>query len=125
DMFQGLEYLHTCQQPICHGDLKSLNILVSSSYHAIITDYGSARALRNEGTREEDQDSAQHVGQIRVVDKGDDHPEVTVVASANQLTLTGPVWSLRWAAPEIIKEGERPGLASDMWSAGWVCWEVR
>lgn len=53
-----------------------------------------------------------------------DYPEVTIVATANQLTLTGPVWTLRWAAPEIVKEEERPGLASDIWSAGWVCWEV-
>ncbi|KIO15795.1 hypothetical protein M407DRAFT_47851, partial [Tulasnella calospora MUT 4182] len=89
DMFEGLKYLHTRQPPICHGDLKSLNILVSSSYHAIVTDFGSARVLKNE------------------------------------LTLTGPHWTLRWAAPELVAvEKERPSLASDIWSAGWVCWEM-
>ncbi|KIO19000.1 hypothetical protein M407DRAFT_61371, partial [Tulasnella calospora MUT 4182] len=45
DMFGGLGYLHTREPPIRHGDLKSLNILVSSSYEAIITDFGSARLV--------------------------------------------------------------------------------
>ncbi|KIO19005.1 hypothetical protein M407DRAFT_54037, partial [Tulasnella calospora MUT 4182] len=95
DMFEGLKYLHTHEPPICHGDLKSLNILVSSSCRAIITDFGSARLV-----------------------------SITIVATTNQLTLTGPVWSLRWAAPELITEEQQPGLASDIWSAGWVCWEM-
>ncbi|KIO19355.1 hypothetical protein M407DRAFT_36120, partial [Tulasnella calospora MUT 4182] len=94
DIFEGLQYLHNRQPPICHGDLKSLNILVSSLYHAVITDFGSARVVReseDEGTSE--------------------------------LTLTGPAWSLRWAPPEVVN-GTPPGLSSDIWSAGWVCWEI-
>ncbi|KIO20157.1 hypothetical protein M407DRAFT_81884, partial [Tulasnella calospora MUT 4182] len=47
DAAKGLLYLHTHDPPICHGDLKSLNILVNSSYQAIITDFGSARIRRN------------------------------------------------------------------------------
>ncbi|KIO19361.1 hypothetical protein M407DRAFT_50892, partial [Tulasnella calospora MUT 4182] len=92
---EGLRYLHTLPSPICHGDLKSLNILVSSSYRAIITDFGSAR----------------------------DCPQINVVPAGDQLTLTGPAWSLRWAPPEVVN-GDRPGLSSDIWSAGWVCWEI-
>ncbi|KIO27789.1 hypothetical protein M407DRAFT_22963 [Tulasnella calospora MUT 4182] len=34
DTANGLEYLHSQKPPICHGDLKSLNILVNSSHHA-------------------------------------------------------------------------------------------
>lgn len=37
--------------------------------------------------------------------------------------LTGPESSLRWIAPEVLA-GENPGLPSDIWSLGWVCWEV-
>ncbi|KIO23594.1 hypothetical protein M407DRAFT_77889 [Tulasnella calospora MUT 4182] len=124
-MFDGLEYLHTRQPPICHGDLKSLNILVSSSCNAIITDFGSARVLSGEDNRGEDQDNfpSRHVDQP-VAEEEESGAEVTIVASVNQLTLTGPVWSLRWAAPEIVTEEKRPGLASDIWSAGWVCWEM-
>lgn len=40
-----------------------------------------------------------------------------------QLTLTGPAWALRWAAPEVVY-GEFQDLASDVWAAAWVCWEV-
>ncbi|KIO21337.1 hypothetical protein M407DRAFT_54667, partial [Tulasnella calospora MUT 4182] len=92
DTFEGLTYLHSQEPPICHGDLKSLNILVSSSYRAIITDFGSA-------------------------------PIIQIRAIGNQLTLTGPAWSLRWASPEVLS-GDTPNLASDVWSAGWICWEI-
>ncbi|KIO20230.1 hypothetical protein M407DRAFT_81831, partial [Tulasnella calospora MUT 4182] len=92
DTFAGLEYLHMQQPPICHGDLKSLNILVSASYRAIITDFGNST-------------------------------QITIVATSNQLTLTGPTWSLRWAAPEVAL-GKQQNLASDIWAAGWICWEV-
>lgn len=51
-------------------------------------------------------------------------PEVTIVATAHQLTLTSPAWSLRWAAPEVLNAEETLSLSSDAWSAGWVCWEV-
>ncbi|KIO33583.1 hypothetical protein M407DRAFT_17546 [Tulasnella calospora MUT 4182] len=52
DVVRGVEYLHTRQPPICHGDLKSLNILINSSYHAVITDFGSARRKPNADTEE-------------------------------------------------------------------------
>ncbi|KIO15835.1 hypothetical protein M407DRAFT_62415, partial [Tulasnella calospora MUT 4182] len=74
-----------------------LNILVSSLFRAIITDFGSARV--------------------------EECQRINVVATGNQLTLTGPAWSLRWAPPEVVN-GDRLGLSSDIWSAGWVCWEV-
>ncbi|KIO19420.1 hypothetical protein M407DRAFT_30959 [Tulasnella calospora MUT 4182] len=44
----GLEYLHTCQPPIRHGDLKSLDIFVNSSNCAVIADFGSARIVERE-----------------------------------------------------------------------------
>lgn len=37
--------------------------------------------------------------------------------------LTCPGYYLRWIAPEVLA-GENPGLPSDIWSLGWVCWEV-
>ncbi|KIO32083.1 hypothetical protein M407DRAFT_67105, partial [Tulasnella calospora MUT 4182] len=76
--------------PICHGDLKSFNILVNSSYHAVINDFGCARRKPNADTDEQ---------------------------NASELTLTGAVGSLRWAAPEVLADGEN-GLPSDMWPCG-------
>ncbi|KIO21139.1 hypothetical protein M407DRAFT_29243, partial [Tulasnella calospora MUT 4182] len=123
DTFEGLQYLHTRQPPICHGDLKSLNILVSSSYRAIITDFGSARAVREstEEGRSEFEGSDRGVKSDPTLEK--EFHQINVVATRNQLTLTGPAWSLRWAPPEVVN-GNRPGLCSDIWSAGWVCWEI-
>ncbi|KIO26359.1 hypothetical protein M407DRAFT_24325 [Tulasnella calospora MUT 4182] len=126
DMFNGLQYLHTREPPICHGDLKSLNILVSSSYHAIITDFGSARLMNERIERKVAQNTTRNAGRVQTGDQttGSSHARVTITVSANQLTFTGPDWTLRWAAPELLVKDEPPSLASDVWSAGWVCWEM-
>lgn len=48
---------------------------------------------------------------------------VPPAASSPEITLTGEGFSLRWAAPEVLDE--RPlTLASNIWSFGWLCWEV-
>ncbi|KAG9042257.1 hypothetical protein FS837_011095, partial [Tulasnella sp. UAMH 9824] len=124
DMFEGLQYLHTRQPPICHGDLKSLNILVNSSCRAVITDFGSARVLRNDDNRLGNREEKPNAGEAVAANEGETCPEVTVVASGNQFTLTGPVRTLRWTAPELVRDEAQSGLASDIWSAGWVCWEM-
>ncbi|KIO19418.1 hypothetical protein M407DRAFT_223103, partial [Tulasnella calospora MUT 4182] len=91
DVAMGLSYLHGRDPPICHGDLKSLNILINSQNRGVITDFGSARTV--------------------------------VARSGDFITMTGPAWTMRWAAPELL-EGDLPGLASDIWALGWICWEA-
>ncbi|KIO15335.1 hypothetical protein M407DRAFT_35115, partial [Tulasnella calospora MUT 4182] len=98
DTFAGLEYLHTRQPPICHGDLKSLNILVSASYHAIITDFGSARLLNDPSDSGSSEASGQEVEWNPSTEK--DCSPIHLAATGSLLTLTGPAWSLRWAPPE-------------------------
>ncbi|KAG8930010.1 hypothetical protein FRC01_003403 [Tulasnella sp. 417] len=127
DTFAGIEYLHTRQPPICHGDLKSHNILVSAKYRAIIADLGSARILKETEDRRETRGAVPHatgaLGIAQAMDEQTGRTQITIVTNSNQLTLTGPAWSLRWAAPEVAL-GEPQSLASDIWAAGWVCWEV-
>ncbi|KAG9042363.1 hypothetical protein FS837_010958 [Tulasnella sp. UAMH 9824] len=101
-----------------------LNILVNSSCRAVITDFGSVRVLKNDDNRPANRQKVKNAGEVAAANEGDTCPEVTIVASTNQFTLTGPVRTLRWAAPELVMDGARSGLASDIWSAGWVCWEM-
>ncbi|KAG8930655.1 hypothetical protein FRC00_001036 [Tulasnella sp. 408] len=123
DVICGVKYLHTNQPPICHGDLKSLNILVNSSYHAVITDFGSARFRRNIDKTENPasdlpgQTSTNHGSQESM------HPDIKFSPSTSELTLTGPAFSLRWTAPEVLGDGTQD-LPSDMWAMGWICWEI-
>ncbi|KAG8914813.1 hypothetical protein FRC01_003902 [Tulasnella sp. 417] len=118
---RGLEYLHSRQPPICHGDLKSLNILVDFSYQAVITDFGSARIKQHVAPEERENACARPQGAL--LDDGITPPEVKFNPSTFDLTLTGPGYSLRWTAPEVI-HGDDQDLPSDMWAIGWIGWEV-
>ncbi|KAG8893659.1 hypothetical protein FRB99_001829, partial [Tulasnella sp. 403] len=49
DTAKGLEYLHTRNPPICHGDIKALNILIDAWGHAMLCDFGLAKATDGSG----------------------------------------------------------------------------
>ncbi|KAG8918618.1 hypothetical protein FRC01_001758 [Tulasnella sp. 417] len=119
DVTSGIDYLHNREPPICHGDLKSLNILVNSENRAILTDFGSARAL--ESASGGGQSGASNVE--RAPPSNNSPPRVEVTASGATMTLTSSKWTLRWAAPELLA-GTLPDLASDIWAFGWICWEA-
>ncbi|KAG9024195.1 hypothetical protein FS837_005450, partial [Tulasnella sp. UAMH 9824] len=115
DVTSGVEYLHSRKPPIRHGDLKSINILVNSESRAIITDFGSARRL-----------TAKDLGKgrawIETRPQGGALFKATFCESTQTMTLTGDKYTLRWAAPELLKDTE-PGLWSDIWALGWVAYE--
>ncbi|KIO23995.1 hypothetical protein M407DRAFT_26605 [Tulasnella calospora MUT 4182] len=121
DTFEGIRYLHTRQPPLCHGNLKSFNILVNSSNRAVITGFGSARAI----SEPEDEAIGNESGEKLQGNPPAEQacPPIHIGTAGNQLTLTGPAWALNWEAPEVM-DGKRLSLSSDIWAAGWVCWEV-
>ncbi|KAG8910685.1 hypothetical protein FRC00_007730, partial [Tulasnella sp. 408] len=121
DTAKGLQYLHAHDPPICHGDLKSLNILVNSSYRAVITDFGSARFQRK--IESETQSDTSRPVPIKDPIAQPASPQARFSASTLELTLTGMGFSLRWMAPELLRD-EMPDLPSDMWAMGWICWEI-
>lgn len=43
DIARGMNYLHMSQPPIIHRDLKSLNILIDSTFRAKLGDFGWTR----------------------------------------------------------------------------------
>ncbi|KAJ7589942.1 kinase-like domain-containing protein, partial [Mycena floridula] len=96
DIASGLEYLH--EQGIIHGDLKGLNILVTSApVRACITDFGLSNIIAS---------------QI---------PELT---SDNRSSTQGG--TLAWQAPETMRHinPSKSTRESDMYSFACVCYEL-
>ncbi|KAG8896866.1 hypothetical protein FRB99_008607 [Tulasnella sp. 403] len=50
DTAKGLCYLHTRVPPICHGDIKILNILVAANQHAMLCDFGLSKSTEGATT---------------------------------------------------------------------------
>ncbi|KAG8958160.1 hypothetical protein FRC00_002993 [Tulasnella sp. 408] len=102
-----------------------LNILVNSSYRAVITDFGSARIIQGVSSEEEENRKPMHC-QEQISDEmtaESTPPQVKFDPSSLYLTLTGPTFSLRWTAPEVLNNGTQ-NLPSDMWAMRWICWEI-
>ncbi|KAG9018290.1 hypothetical protein FRB90_011620 [Tulasnella sp. 427] len=122
DVARGVEFLHDQSPPICHGDLKSLNILVNAGCHAIITDFGSARRIR-----QTDLSTVNGGAPVPLPDftlEGEDAiSAVQLTTTGDRVTLTAGKYTLRWAAPERLNE-DPESLACDMWSLGWIAYEV-
>ncbi|KIO26960.1 hypothetical protein M407DRAFT_23785 [Tulasnella calospora MUT 4182] len=125
DLLAGLKYLHTREPPICHGNFKSRNVLVNSSSRAVVTDFVSARLLRQSSKVER-----RHVdGEIMVLKQLGSHTECTdlhqlsISYCGTRLSLVALGDYVRWEAPEVIF-GMQPNLPCDLWATGWICCEV-
>ncbi|KAH7926547.1 kinase-like protein [Leucogyrophana mollusca] len=98
DVALGLEYLHSFSLPVIHGDLKGVNILITSGLRACIADFGLSIIA---------QDSNIHF---------------TVTATSNGQG------SLPWMAPELFDivnpEQRRKSCASDIYAFGCVGYEI-
>lgn len=97
------------------------NILVNSEYSAVITDFGSARIIRDV-SKSVSPDTTPNPASITETPQAP--LEVELDSATRELTVTGCLFTTRWAAPEILFDG-KPELASDVWAFGWICWEVR
>ncbi|KAG9010799.1 hypothetical protein FRB90_007621 [Tulasnella sp. 427] len=94
-----------------------MNILVGSTCRAIITDFGSARVIDDRDHIPEDESRAGQPSRDHFLEES--FPAIHIETTSNLLTLSGPSFTLRWAPPEVVN-GSKPGLASDVWSAGWI-----
>ncbi|THH09475.1 hypothetical protein EW145_g1994 [Phellinidium pouzarii] len=93
----GLAYLHN--EGVVHADMKSDNVLVSSSGDAKICDFGISRAI--------------------------DATQATL--GGNTTRPGGPVGSIRWMAYELIAESEiytKHTKESDVWAFGMTVYEL-
>ncbi|KAJ7895149.1 kinase-like domain-containing protein [Mycena olivaceomarginata] len=48
DIANGLEYLHTLDPPVVHGDIKGANILINDAGQACLADFGLALAMESQ-----------------------------------------------------------------------------
>ncbi|KIO23072.1 hypothetical protein M407DRAFT_78537, partial [Tulasnella calospora MUT 4182] len=95
DITLGMNYLHGCDPPICHGDLKPTNILINDSIHAVLCDFGLASFVQESGM------------------------------SSGLTTSQSIKGSIRYMSPELhLEEDVKHTLASDVWAWGCTVFEV-
>ncbi|KAF7322227.1 Ste ste11 protein kinase [Mycena kentingensis (nom. inval.)] len=101
EIAEGVAYLHASK--IVHGDLRGANILISDDHHALISDFGLASVISDQG-------------------------EDAWVGVPTTSTHAGNV---RWWPPELCLPSEfgfdrfERTPAADAWAFGCVCYEAR
>ncbi|KAH8613013.1 FHA domain [Trypanosoma vivax] len=105
---EGLFYLH--KNNIVHSDLKAANILITDRGRVKLSDFGTARLLnRQRGHSQECQDVRMPPGNS---------------ADSGALLTLHVAGTLRWMAPELLRDSCGPTVASDIWSVGCVLIEM-
>ncbi|KAG8974276.1 hypothetical protein FRC05_007700 [Tulasnella sp. 425] len=95
DIALGMDYLHGCNPPICHGDLKPTNILMNDSLQAVLCDFGLASFVGESGI------------------------------STGLTTSRSIKGSMRYMSPELLSEEEsKHTLESDVWAWGCTAFEI-
>ncbi|KAH7912276.1 kinase-like domain-containing protein [Hygrophoropsis aurantiaca] len=127
DVARGLEYLHTFDPPIIHGNLKGSNILVSPSFRACIAGFGSSTFLQTfSSATKSGSDRDRGHGPPGPGSTSDPGPTTSQSKGSNRNA------ALRWMAPEVLREqevgsgstGKTAILANDVYSFGCVCYEI-
>lgn len=104
DVASGLAYLHQCNPPIIHQDIKPANVLIDDNGNYAITDFGiSAKRLRQ--TRRSTNNSPQPTSE-----DDDDYEEKS--------------GTYAYMAPERFIEGDMPSAESDIWAFGATLYEL-
>ncbi|XP_015589189.1 3-phosphoinositide-dependent protein kinase 1 isoform X1 [Cephus cinctus] len=117
EILRGLEYLHGLG--IIHRDLKPENILLDEKMHVLITDFGSAKILKddpeklsaseNEQHTEEQQDSQQQ-----------QHQRQREYKRERRNSFVG---TAQYVSPELLTD-KTASRASDLWALGCIVYQM-
>ncbi|KAH7910507.1 kinase-like domain-containing protein [Hygrophoropsis aurantiaca] len=99
DVALGLDYLHSFEPPVIHGDLKGVNILITAERRACVADFGLCILVQNTKI------------------------QCTMSSSAHS------AGTFHWMAPELLQveegtESIRKTCSSDVYAFGCVCFEI-
>ncbi|KZT54913.1 kinase-like protein [Calocera cornea HHB12733] len=148
----GLDYLHTLNPPIVHGDVRAANVLVDSSGQARLADFGLSRVFLEVEATDSSGSSAQQ-GNVRWMAPERIFPEEFQLTAVTSMTPASDMYSFGmviyeiytgripfyqerniWTIPGSVKSGKRPlhpgisvadltGLGDDMWEIAQGCWK--
>ncbi|KAG8987181.1 hypothetical protein FRB94_002101, partial [Tulasnella sp. JGI-2019a] len=96
DILSAIEYLHSLDPPVVHGDIKALNILISSERRAVLCDFGLALAAGEVATGLTT--SVGFKGSVRYCS-----PEL-VMHDESRRTVSSDIWAWGCLLVEIVKE---------------------
>jgi len=116
---EGLEYLHTRNPPVIHGDLKAANVLVSELGEACIADFGLAELVIE-------------WNKLSLTASNPATEQVKPSLVSNHESDVSSDWHLagnpRWQAPELLDPGTdetpRRSKQSDIFAFGRVMFEI-
>lgn len=109
---RAMAFLHA--EHVVHGDLKSLNVLISDDMIAKLADFGATTRV-GPVTREPLADPL-----AASIDEDRDGSTAQLNSSDEVMAQIGTV---AWTAPELL-DGAKPSPASDVYSFGILAWEV-
>ncbi|XP_076241255.1 phosphoinositide-dependent kinase 1 isoform X1 [Calliopsis andreniformis] len=107
EILRGLEYLHGLG--IIHRDLKPENILLDEKMHVLITDFGSAKILKDPNTETRTDDQQQQQQQQQQQYRRD--RRVSFVGTA------------QYVSPELLTD-KTASRASDLWALGCIVYQM-
>ncbi|EGD77312.1 TKL protein kinase [Salpingoeca rosetta] len=121
DIASGMAFIHSLDQ--MHRDLKSGNVLVSSSLRAKITDFGSIRQCFTRGGGGRAHGSSHTRLSSSQADDDPQYSQRTGLQTMASMTLTAGVGTPLYMAPEALM-GDKYSFGADVFSFGVLMWEV-
>ncbi|CAK8573608.1 unnamed protein product [Lathyrus sativus] len=114
DIAKGIQYLHSCDPPIIHGDIKPSNILLDHSFSAKIADFGLARLKTLspfEIRKEEFESDETEIESVNTSLEEYETDMVGVVGGRNIMKKSGSVkdYVMDWIGKEVKKESSKNG----------------